>query len=114
MRLIGKTSRRASRIESATAPRMKAVISSTVFQIFPRRGAKVADSGCSTNTFQSVEGTGAQALKTFRWRRFSPVADPTAWPERRAACTCGSASLFGKTDQSPPNANLDDVSSRSG
>jgi hypothetical protein len=93
--LIGRTSRRASKIESATAAKTKAAISSAVFQIFPLSGAKAADSGCSTNTLHFVVGTTAHALSTLRWRRFSPMAEPVAAEDANALSTWGSFSRSG-------------------
>ena len=73
------------------------------FQIFPRRGAKAADSGCSTNTFQPVEGTTAHAredLAVARDSRRSPTrrANPSPAP----ASTCGSFRWSGRIDVCPP------------
>ena len=54
-----------------------------------RRGAKAADSGCSTNTFHTVEGTVtvAQALRTFLPSHVVPVDDEVAPGEARAVFT---------------------------
>ncbi len=75
-------------MESATAARTKAAISSAVFQIFPRRGAKAALSGCSTNTFQPTSSTVAQVLSTFTPWKFRPTVDPVL-DEARALVTWG-------------------------
>src|SRR5215204_3878410 len=88
-RLIGRTSLRASMMESATAAKTKAPIRSAVRQIFPRREAKTADSGCSTNTFQPTGSTVAQAERTFTPPTLRPFVEPDSDEDERALRTCG-------------------------
>ena len=61
---------------------------SAVPQILPRRGAKAALSGCSTNTFQPSGPTVAQVLSTLTPWKFRPTVDPVL-DEARALVTWG-------------------------